>query len=134
MTWIVRIVLLAALFLVSASTRAQETITLLPYSNEAYGIESVAPEGWEDVGQGVFARRRDEGDPVLIAQQSAPLRPIAFPLPAAIGKRKPHPLRGVDGSPVLWLGPACVTWSKSRTDQDSPDGTHPFVTTILPVM
>jgi pimeloyl-ACP methyl ester carboxylesterase len=74
MSWIVHRVLLVAAMLVSvgASALAQETITLLPYSSEAYGIESVVPEGWHDVGRGIYARQQDANDRAVLAQQSAP--------------------------------------------------------------
>lgn len=77
MAWIIRALLLVALLASSASARAQDAITLLPYSSEASGVESVVPEGWTDAGQGIFARQLDAGDPVIIAQQSAPLPPAA---------------------------------------------------------
>ncbi len=77
MNQIIRALLLVLLIVLPASARAQEAITLLPYTSEAYGIESVRPEGWTDVGQGIFARQRSDDDPVVMAQQSAPLAPDA---------------------------------------------------------
>jgi uncharacterized protein len=62
----------------SASVSAQEqdqqeeAVTLLPHTSEAYGLESVVPEGWADLGAGLFARQRDADDPTLIALQSVP--------------------------------------------------------------
>lgn len=52
---------------------AQAPITLTPYTSDAYGYTSVVPEGWTDVGRGIFARQRDAADATLIAQQSAPV-------------------------------------------------------------
>lgn len=51
---------------------AQDVITLVPHTNEGYGIETVVPEGWESVAPGIFARQSSEGDTTVIAQQSAP--------------------------------------------------------------
>jgi pimeloyl-ACP methyl ester carboxylesterase len=62
---------LLAAFLIRLPAAAQEEIALVPYTNEGYGIESVMPKGWHDIGQGIFARQRDPGDKTLIAQQSA---------------------------------------------------------------
>ena len=50
-----------------------ETVVLVPYTDEAYGIESVVPDDWTDVGNGIFARQNSPTDPTVIAQQSAPL-------------------------------------------------------------
>lgn len=67
--------LLALVFaLVSlAPVAAQSPITLLPLSSEGYGIESVTPEGWTDLGQGIVARQESPSDVALLAQQSAPV-------------------------------------------------------------
>jgi pimeloyl-ACP methyl ester carboxylesterase len=62
-----------AVLLMRGAALAQEPVTLVPYSDEGYGIESVVPEGWTDLGTGVYARQRDDSDKTLIAQQSAPL-------------------------------------------------------------
>jgi uncharacterized protein len=78
-TYAIRALFLAALLILSASLSAaaqdEEMITLLPYTSEAFALESVVPEGWTDLGQGIFARQRDASDPTLIALQSAPVSP-----------------------------------------------------------
>ena len=71
--WVVRGLLIVAALLSSANALAQERSALLPHTSEGYGYESVVPEGWTDVGQGIFARQRDAKDPTLLAQQSAPV-------------------------------------------------------------
>src|SRR5688572_8072159 len=77
MIWTVRHVLLllfAATFaLTSLRAQAQQPNELVPYSSPGYGYESVVPDGWSDLGQGIFARQSDAEDPTLLAQQSAPL-------------------------------------------------------------
>ena len=50
-----------------------ETIVLVPHTDEAFGIESVVPDGWTDAGNGLFARATSASDTTLIAQQSAAL-------------------------------------------------------------
>jgi pimeloyl-ACP methyl ester carboxylesterase len=50
-----------------------DTVVLVPHTDESYGIESVVPDTWTDVGNGIFARQNAPTDPTLIAQQSAPL-------------------------------------------------------------
>src|SRR5215208_607366 len=71
--WVVRSLLIIAAVLTSANALAQERVVLLPHTSEGYGYESVVPEGWTDVGQGIFARQRDAAVPTLLAQQSAPV-------------------------------------------------------------
>jgi pimeloyl-ACP methyl ester carboxylesterase len=71
MRWVVRGLLIIAALLTSVNALAQERSPLLPHTSEGYGYESVVPEGWTDVGQGIFARQRDAEDPTLLAQQSA---------------------------------------------------------------
>jgi hypothetical protein len=73
MFWMARVVLVVVALAagVSALAQAQERVTLLPYSSEAYGIAGVIPEGWTDVGGGIVVRQRDANDPVVLAQQSA---------------------------------------------------------------
>lgn len=75
MQWITRGLVLLILLLPWQSAMAQETVTLTPYENEGYGFTSVVPEGWTDIGQGVYAQDEDAGNMVLLAQQSAPLSP-----------------------------------------------------------
>jgi pimeloyl-ACP methyl ester carboxylesterase len=70
--------LLIAALLLGIPALAQDAVLLVPYTNEGYGYEAVVPEGWTDVGQGIFARQSSTGDTTLIAQQSAPLAPGAL--------------------------------------------------------
>src|SRR5215203_1299553 len=71
--WVVRSLLIIEALLTSANALAQERVVLLPHTSEGYGYASLVPEGWSDVGQGIFARQRDAKDPTLLAQQSAPV-------------------------------------------------------------
>ena len=71
----VRWLLLAALISVATLSplAAQDSIILVPHTDENYGVESVIPEGWTSAGIGTFARQSSPTDTMLIAQQSAPL-------------------------------------------------------------
>lgn len=55
------------------AVRAQEAIPLQPVEDPSYGLTTVVPEGWTNIGQGIRARRPDASDHVLLAVQSAPL-------------------------------------------------------------
>jgi pimeloyl-ACP methyl ester carboxylesterase len=72
----IRAVLLVALLTLTTSlgvaAQDEEAVTLLPHTSEAFALEAVVPEGWTDLGPGIFARQRDETDPTLVALQSAP--------------------------------------------------------------
>ena len=70
-----KLILLIALVMgamTSVTARAQERITLVPHISEGFGIESVVPEDWVDVGGGIVARQASATDATLLAQQSAP--------------------------------------------------------------
>lgn len=60
------------------ATAESGVIILVPHSDEAYGIESVVPDGWTNGGNGVFLRQNDATDVTVIAQQSAALNPEAL--------------------------------------------------------
>lgn len=66
--------LLGLLLLSAIPALAQDdsTLTLTPYTDEAFEIQGVAPEGWQNAGPGLRARQSAPGDIVLIAQQAAP--------------------------------------------------------------
>jgi len=72
-----RLLLTAAALLVLAAlplgATAQEEITLEPVTIDVFGVQSVKPEGWQEVGPGVFARASSGSDVALIVQQSAPI-------------------------------------------------------------
>jgi pimeloyl-ACP methyl ester carboxylesterase len=57
------------------TTEATETpspaITLVPFTDQSYGISGVMPDGWKSVSPGVRARSSSASDVALIAQQSA---------------------------------------------------------------
>ncbi len=55
-----------------------ELLVLVPNTDEAFGIESVVPDGWTNAGNGIFARQNDASDAALIAQQSAPMTSAAL--------------------------------------------------------
>lgn len=66
---------LVSLSIVAPLSAQNTPVTFVPYTSELFGIETVVPEGWTDIGRGIFARDTDQtaGDPTLIAQQAAPL-------------------------------------------------------------
>jgi len=44
-------------------------ITLVPFTNQEYGISGVAPEGWVEVFPGEFLRDMPDADPTLLQHQ-----------------------------------------------------------------
>lgn len=84
---------------------AQEPITLLPLTSEGYGIESVTPEGWEDLGQGIVARQESPADVVLLAQQSAPVSQdlvMESLLPQFALTEAPESTGTYEGTSLIW--------------------------------
>ena len=73
---------LLLLLLAAAPAFAQDApadaVVLVPHSDEAFGIESVVPDGWTSAGNGVFVRQNSPDDPTLIAQQTAALHADAL--------------------------------------------------------
>jgi dienelactone hydrolase len=53
-------------------------VVLEPFTDEAYGLRSVAPVGWIAAGMGIRTRDTASGDPTLLALQSAPVPPDAL--------------------------------------------------------
>ena len=51
---------------------AQNAIHLKPYTDNSYGLKSVVPESWQDVGGGLFERNQSPSDVIVILQQSVP--------------------------------------------------------------
>lgn len=47
-------------------------VVLVPYTDEAFGISSLIPDGWQNVGLGVYARGQNALDQTVIMQQAAP--------------------------------------------------------------
>jgi hypothetical protein len=64
---------LVILSLATVAARAQDPVTLVPYTSESYGLTAVVPEGWTDLGGGIFARQASPSDETLLVQQAAPL-------------------------------------------------------------
>jgi pimeloyl-ACP methyl ester carboxylesterase len=54
-------------------TPAPTDVTLVPFESAEMGIQGLAPEGWEQVSNGVFSRQHSALDVALILQQAAPL-------------------------------------------------------------
>lgn len=130
MSWIVRALLLVAMLVASPGALAQDAVTLLPHGSEAYGIESVTPEGWTDLGQGIFARQNDANDRVLIARQSAPLAPAAVLdalLPQLLLSEAPESIGDHQGEALTWtlyqvevsLGTVELTVDLALAEQDA---------------
>jgi hypothetical protein len=87
---------------------AQDTgVTFMPHTSEIFGIETVIPEGWVDLGQGIFAREQDGNadDPTLIAQQAAPLAADALLnaiLPQLALTEAPESVGSYQGDTLEW--------------------------------
>ena len=63
-------------FLPIFGARAQDAVNLQPFQGPGGEFSSVAPEGWEDLGNGLFSP--DGAGEVVLAQQTAPVSPDAM--------------------------------------------------------
>ena len=70
------LVALFASLLPMFSARAQDAITLQPYQSPDGEFSSVAPQGWQNLGNGIFSP--GGADEVVLAQQTAPITPDAM--------------------------------------------------------
>jgi hypothetical protein len=52
---------------------APDVTVLVPHTEEGFGFETVVPDGWTSVGNGIYARQSSPTDTTVIAQQAAPL-------------------------------------------------------------
>ena len=89
----------------STPESVQETIVLVPHTDEAFGIETVVPDGWTNVGNGIFSRAGTPTDTVLVAQQSAPLHADALLnaiLPQLALTEAPEPVGTYQGAVLDW--------------------------------
>ena len=82
-----------------------EVVVLVPHMDEAFGIETVVPDGWTNAGNGIFARQRSPGDTTVIAQQSAALNPDALLnalLPQLALTEAPESVGNYQGAVLEW--------------------------------
>lgn len=119
MQWMARglVLLLLLLLLPWQGVLAQEPVTLTPYSSEAYGFSSVAPDGWITLAPGVLAQSEAPGNLVLLAQQSAPQPPeeiLTSLLPQLALETAPESVGTHSGE---------LDWTLYKVDVDLPNAT-----------
>lgn len=67
----IRYAFLLLIFVAVFSVNAQDSPTLIPFTDDGYQIQGLRPDGWNEVGRGLYARQSGMGDIALIALQSA---------------------------------------------------------------
>lgn len=99
-----------------AAARAQEAVTLTPFTNATFGITGVAPDGWAEAAPGVFQRRASAADLTSLIQQAAPGMTAAQLLAALL------PQLGLQEAPerVGVYESAAFTWDLYRVEVDAP--------------
>ena len=68
-------VIVMLLMIVVLPTFAQD-VTLVPFTDESFGIQGVMPEGWTQIQSGIYARGSSATDTTLIVFQAAPLAQV----------------------------------------------------------
>jgi pimeloyl-ACP methyl ester carboxylesterase len=56
-----------------AQEATPEGVVLVPHTLNVFGIQTVVPDGWTNVGNGIFTRQNSAADRTALIQQSAPL-------------------------------------------------------------
>lgn len=82
-----------------------EVVVLVPHTDEAFGIETVVPDGWTTVGNGAVARQSSATDSAVIIQQSAPLSASALLSaiqPQLMLTEAPEPVGTHQGGALEW--------------------------------
>ena len=70
----IALLLLIALAPLPAGVFAQNNPTLVPFNDDAFGIQGLIPEGWASAGMGIHARQSSASDTALLILQSTPMR------------------------------------------------------------
>jgi pimeloyl-ACP methyl ester carboxylesterase len=73
-TALAALVAVLALLLVLAApavVAAQEDVTLVPFTDETYGVQGLMPDGWTDVGSGIRTRGATPEDTTVVVLQAA---------------------------------------------------------------
>ncbi len=83
--------------------RAQDAIPLQPFQSSGGEFGSVVPEGWEDLGNGLFSP--GESSQVVLAQQTAPVSPddmLAALMPQLLLTEPPESTGTHQGAALEW--------------------------------
>jgi len=54
-------------------TESSGEITMVPFTNETFGISGFIPEGWTEISPGIYARGSSAADETVLLQQAAPV-------------------------------------------------------------
>ena len=97
------LVALFASLLPMFSARAQDAITLQPYQSPDGEFSSVAPQGWQNLGNGIFSP--GGAGEVVLAQQTAPITPdamLAALMPQLLLTEPPESSGSHQGAALEW--------------------------------
>jgi uncharacterized protein len=110
------IVMMLILLVGRVSAQESVAVTLVPFTNEVYGIEGVVPEGWQDTRNGLFRREPGPTDPTLLALQTAPVAAdvVLTTLLPQLGLTEPP-------DPVEVLETDFFNWTLYRVDFSAPE-------------
>lgn len=115
---VVASVLLVMTLLVPGLARAQDPIPLQPMEDPTFGVTTVVPEGWVNLGQGIHARRPNAADYVLLAVQSAQV-----PMDSLWGSLLPQLGLTDPPEPVATRSTDVLEWTLYQVDVEAPIGT-----------
>jgi hypothetical protein len=82
-----------------------DEITLVPFTNEIFGVQGLVPEGWQMVAPGLYARGGGPTDITMLVQQAAPVtveQLLASLLPQLGLDAMPEPEDTLDTEAFTW--------------------------------
>src|SRR5687768_8724811 len=97
--------LLALMLLAVGVVAAQDEITLTPFSDDAFGIQGVLPEGWTEIGLGAYVREPGTSGATTLVQQAAyaTVEQVASSFLPAIGLEKlPDSVANLEANGLSW--------------------------------
>jgi dienelactone hydrolase len=112
------VLLVLSVLLAPGLARAQEPIPLVPMEDPTFGVTTVVPEGWVNLGQGIHARRPGAADFVLLAVQSVqvPMDSVWPSLQQQLRLTEPPAPTGARTTPTF-------EWTLYQVDVEAPVGT-----------
>ncbi|MCA9884843.1 MAG: beta-lactamase family protein [Anaerolineae bacterium] len=101
--WFLNMLVLALAAVLLVPVMAQDTITLVPFEDETFGIQGLMPEGWVTLAPGSIS---PDGGLTVLVQQAAPgvtpeqlLQALA---PTLMLAEVPEPVEQIEGDGLTW--------------------------------
>lgn len=102
-TWVMRILAMTMAMMLLVPVAAQEDITLVPFTDETFGITGVRPEDWTELAPGSLS---PDGGMTILVQQAAPGATadqiLQSLLPNLLLSTAPEPVETYESDALAW--------------------------------